>query len=156
MIKKCKNCGKEDVRHSKGYCFNCYRKFAWKQKLITCKRCGREKPNHAKGYCAGCYNFIFHLNKNKAWNARKNYNLDINTYKKITKRCVICDFDKSVDLHHLDQNKTNNSEKNLIGLCPNHHKMLHDFKYREEIFHLLKEKGFKIPEDKKLLFKMPT
>lgn len=152
MIKKCKNCGKEDEHHSHGYCFNCYRKLIWKPKIRICKRCNREMPIHAKGLCAGCYNFVFHLDKNKAWNQKKNYNLDIITYKKITKSCAICGFDKVVDLHHLDQNRTNNFKNNLVGLCPNHHKMLHDFRYREEMLNLLKEKGFNIPEDKKLLF----
>lgn len=155
MIKKCKNCGKEDEHHGKGYCFNCYKKFAWKPRVVICKRCNREMPVHAKGLCAGCYNFVFHLDKNKAWNQKKNYGLNIETYKKITKSCVICGFDKVVDLHHLDQNKTNNSEKNLLGLCPNHHKMLHDFRYREEMLNLLKEKGFNVPDDKKLNFKQP-
>ena len=153
MIKKCKNCGKEDEHHAKGYCFNCYKKFAWKPKIAICKRCNREMPIHAKELCAGCYNFVFHLDKNKSWSQKKNYGLNIENYKKITKRCVICGFDKVVDLHHLDQDKTNNYEKNLIGLCPNHHKMLHDFRYRGEMLNSLKEKGFNVPEDKKLLFK---
>lgn len=152
MMIKCAKCGEEREHQAKGLCFNCYRKFAWKRKLITCKRCGRQKPNHAKGFCAGCYQFVFHLDRNKAWNTRKNYGLDMETYRKIIKACVICGFDRVVDLHHLDQNKKNNSETNLIGLCPNHHKMLHDFKYREEILALLKEKGFNAPEDLKLKF----
>lgn len=152
-IIKCKNCGKEDENHAKGYCFNCYRKFGWKRKLINCNRCGRQKPNHAKGFCAGCYNFTFHLDKTKAGNYRKWYGLDNETYKKITTKCSICGFDKVVDLHHLDGNKKNSSENNLIGLCPNHHKMLHDYRYREEMFNILKERGFNVPGDKKLLFK---
>lgn len=152
MFKRCEKCGKEDINHAKGLCLNCYRKYAWKRKLITCKRCGLEKPNHAKGLCAGCYQFTFHSDRNKAFNHKTLYGLDFEIYKKITKTCIICDFDKIVDLHHLDENKQNNSENNLIGLCPNHHKMLHDFRYKEEILNLLKEKGFFIPEDKKLNF----
>jgi ribosomal protein L37E len=148
----CKRCGKEDVNHAKGLCLNCYKKYEWKRKLITCKRCGRQKPLHAKDLCGGCYNFVFHLDKNKEWNQRKNYGIDMNTYKKITKNCILCGFDKVVDLHHLDQNKENNSETNLIGLCPNHHKMLHDFRYRQEMLDKLKEKGFSIKEDPKLKF----
>ena len=150
----CKNCGKKDEHHSKGYCFNCYRQFGWNRQLITCKRCGREKPNHAKGFCGGCYQFIFNLDKNKAWTTRKNYNLSMDTYKQITQKCIICGFDKVVDLHHVDQNTKNNSERNLVGLCPNHHKMLHDFRYRVEMLQELKNKGFEIPEDKKVNFKL--
>jgi len=110
-------------------------------------------PFHAKGLCPGCYQFVFHLDKNKEWNHRKCYGLDKETYNRITKECVLCGFDKVVDLHHLDQNKKNNSETNLIGLCPNHHKMLHDFRYREEIIKQLKEKGYNTPADLKLSYK---
>jgi len=99
---------------------------------------------HSKGYCAGCYNFLFHLDKVKAYHYRKWHNIDAETYKRLTQKCVICSFNKVVDLHHLDSNKQNNSEDNLIGLCPNHHKMLHDFQYRDEILNILREKGFKI------------
>ncbi|MBI2630497.1 hypothetical protein HYW76_05335 [Candidatus Pacearchaeota archaeon] len=109
-------------------------------------------PLHAKGLCGGCYNFIFHLPYNKAWNQKKNYGLGMENYKKITERCVLCGFDKVVDLHHLDQNNKNNSENNLIGLCPNHHKMLHDYRYKANMLEQLKQKGFNIPEDKKLNF----
>ena len=140
--------------HAHGLCITCYKRLVWKPKIKTCKRCGREMPIHAKGLCDGCYNFVFHLDKNKAWTKRKNYGLDMETYKRIIKECVICRFDKVVDLHHLDANKKNNSELNLIGLCPNHHKMLHDFRYRKEMFSLLKEKGYNLPDDKKIDFKL--
>jgi len=109
---------------------------------------------HAKGLCAGCYNFVFHLDKTKALNYRKTHNIDIQTYKKITSECVICHFSKIVELHHLDKNKENNSEENLIGVCPNHHKMIHDFRYRKEMIDLLKQKGFNIPKDSRLDFSL--
>lgn len=143
-IIKCSKCGETREHQAKGMCHNCYRKFVWQPRLVLCKRCGRNKPNHAKGYCDGCYNFVFKLDDNKAWNYKKWYGLDVVLYKKITEKCAICDFNKVVDLHHLDQNKKNNSESNLIGLCPNHHKMLHDFRYRKEITELLKQKGVSI------------
>ena len=109
---------------------------------------------HAKGLCAGCYNFVFKSDNIKAYQYKKRHDLDLETYRKITKACDICGFEKIVDLHHLDENKNNNSEGNLIGLCPNHHKMLHDFRHRKEIRDKLREKGFKIPEDIKLDFSL--
>ena len=154
MIKVCKGCNEEKEHHAKGLCYNCYRKFSWKPRLGVCKRCKREMPIHARGLCPGCYNFVFHLDKNKSYNYRKKHGIDPETYKKITKNCIICGFNKIVDLHHLDKNKKNIFESNFIGLCPNHHKMLHDFRYRKEIFGLLKEKGINIPEDPKLNFKI--
>jgi len=50
-------------------------------------------------------------------------------------------------LHHIDKNKQNNSKKNLIGLCPNHHRMINNFSFRQEVFQLLKEKGYDLPLD---------
>lgn len=137
----CPRCGKESYkgRITKGVCFNCYRKYFWKQKLITCKRCGRQKPNQAFGYCAGCYNFVFHLENTKAHNHKKYHNIDYETYKKKTEKCLVCGFDKVMELHHVDENHKNNSKDNLIGLCPNHHKMLHNFQYREEVLTQIQE-----------------
>lgn len=152
MIFVCSKCGKEDINHAKGLCLNCYKKYAWERKLLVCKRCGRKMPLHAKGLCAGCYNFVFYLDKNKEWNQKKNFGFDLETYKSLTKKCAICDFDKVVDLHHLDENRKNNSKENLIGLCPNHHKMLHDFKFRKEMRKMLDEKGIILPKDEKIEF----
>jgi ribosomal protein L37E len=152
VIKKCKNCGREKEHEARGLCYSCYRKIFWKPKIIVCKRCKKEMPHHSKGLCAGCYNFVFFLDKNKAWNQKKNFGLDLETYKSLTKECFICGFDKVVDLHHLDENKKNNMKSNLIGLCPNHHKMLHDFRFRKEIRKALSEKGITLFKDEKLDF----
>jgi hypothetical protein len=140
----CKKCSRRLEHHAKGLCMSCYKKHAWQPKLVKCQRCQRELPMQAKGYCKGCYTFLFQLDKVKASNYRKWHNIDIETYKKLTQKCVICNFDKVVDLHHLDEDKKNNSEENLIGLCPNHHKMLHNSKFKAEILEILKEKGYKI------------
>ena len=152
MDKICLNCKKLKEHHAKGLCFACYRKL-WQPKIITCKRCQRELPLHAKGLCGGCFNFVYRLELNKAWNYKKYHNIQPELYKKITKSCIICGFDKVVELHHLNQNKQDSSEENLLGLCPNHHKMIHNYNFREEIFNTLKEKGYQPPKDIKLGFK---
>lgn len=151
MIKECVNCKSEKEHHAKSLCYTCYKKLKWQPKISKCKRCKREMTIHAKGLCAGCYNSLFHLDKNKAYNARKSNNIDLQTYRKTTKECVLCGFDKIVDLHHIDLNKHNKSPKNLIGLCPNHHRMIHNQKFRLEIFHKLKESGFDLPLENKIL-----
>lgn len=143
---KCKNCKKEVEHHAKGMCYNCYKKFAWQPKKIICKRCKKQKVHHSQGYCSSCYNFLFHYDLIKEHNYRKWHNLDLETYRKLTKSCNVCSFDKIIELHHIDGNRENNSEKNLVGLCPNHHKMIHMFEFREEIFKILKEKGFEVPK----------
>ncbi len=139
---KCSNCGKECVKHAKGMCVTCYKKLAWKPKLHICKRCHRELPHHAQGLCGGCYQSTFQLDKVKDFNYKKYYNIEPELYRKITKACLICGFDKVVELHHLDKNRKNNSEGNMIGLCPNHHKMIHLLRYRDEILSQIKEKLF--------------
>jgi hypothetical protein len=143
MIGRCKVCRKEDEMHAKGMCDKCYRK-QWKPKLIICKRCGRERYHHSQGYCTPCFNFLFHYDDLKAYNYRKSHNLDLETYRKLTEKCVVCGFDKIIDLHHLDGNRTNNSETNLIGLCPNHHRLIHMYEFKDEILKDLKEKGFNV------------
>ncbi len=148
----CKKCGEEKEHKAKGFCSNCYRKYAWERKKGICKRCKREIFIHAKGFCPGCYNFVFKLEYNKEWNRRKYHNIKSELYKEVTKSCVLCGFDKVVDLHHLDENKKNNSKENLVGLCPNHHKMFHNFNYRKEVQKDLRKKGFKVPEDIKIDF----
>lgn len=152
MLRKCVNCAEEKEHHAKGLCYSCYKKLKWQPKILSCKRCKRKMALHAKGLCAGCYNFTFHLDKNKAYNQRKSYNVDLKTYRKTTKECVICGFDKIVDLYRLDKNKQNNSQKNLIGLCPNHHRMINNYNFRLEVFQILKNKGFDLPLDEKLDF----
>lgn len=155
MIKKCVGCGQEKEHEAKGLCRKCYLKTSWKPKKIVCKRCKRSMPMHARDLCGGCYNFVFHLDKAKAWSQMKNYGLDYEAYKKITERCIICGFDKIADLHHLDENKNNNSKENLIGLCPNHHQMVHNFQFRKEMRQLLRQKGYTLPKDTKLDFELP-
>lgn len=151
MEKVCINCKELREHKAKGLCEKCYRKL-WQPKLIICKRCQREMPLHAKGLCGGCFNFVYRLDINKAQNYKKWHNINIDLYKKVTERCILCGFDKVVDLHHLNEDKQDNSEKNLLGLCPNHHRMIHDFRHRAEMFNELKQKGFQPPKDIKLNF----
>ncbi len=148
----CPNCGRQKEHKAKGFCGSCYNKFLGKSKIITCERCRRQMPHHSKGLCGGCFNFVYRLEKNKAWNYKRYHNIEPDLYEKITKSCIICGFDKVVELHHLNEDKTDNSEKNLLGLCPNHHKMIHEYRYRQEIFDELIKKGFEPPKDIKLNF----
>jgi predicted HNH restriction endonuclease len=62
---------------------------------------------------------------NKKRNAQT-YNLSVNEYNTLTKKCALCGFDKySVDLHHIDLDSKNNTKENFIGLCPNCHLGIH-------------------------------
>jgi len=50
-------------------------------------------------------------------------------------KCICCDEELAIDVHHLDQDKDNNMPENLIPLCPTHHRYWHS-RYR----HLIEEK----------------
>ncbi len=152
MKKICISCNLVKEIHAKKMCYACYRKHSWTPKIIICKRCKNKRPHHSKGLCPGCYNFVFHLEKAKQDNYKKYHKIPLELYKKVTKKCTLCNFDNIVELHHLDENKENSSETNLIGLCPNHHKMLHDFRFKKGIVSQLRERGFNIPYDPKLDF----
>lgn len=95
---------------------------------------------HARGLCAGCYNSTFYLQQNKDYNNKKRHNISPELYNQITKKCLLCNFDKLVALHHLDCNRYNNCEDNMIGLCPNHHKLVHTLKYGKETMEKIKQR----------------
>ena len=142
-IIECNQCKKQKEHHAKGACFNCYRRYVGKPPIVICKHCKRERPHKALGMCDSCHAKVTHYEGIKAHNYRKWYNISLELYKKVTQTCIVCGFEKAVNIHHLDHNKRNNLESNLIGLCPNHHKMIHDHRYSEEVCRMLESKGYK-------------
>lgn len=68
------------------------------------------------------------LLQRKGWRRKKkcrSLGLSELAYSELTKECAICGFKELVDLHHIDNNRENASIDNLIGLCPNHHFLIH-------------------------------
>lgn len=61
------------------------------------------------------------------------------------KKCLICGWDISVDVHHIDENHDNNDPKNLVPLCPNHHRMIHLKEYKDQILLEIKQKMPGVP-----------
>lgn len=47
-------------------------------------------------------------------------------FKHHKKECVICRESIVVDVHHYDENHYNNDPKNLVPLCPTHHRYMHN------------------------------
>lgn len=140
----CPGCEKRKEYGCKGYCNSCYRRLAWKRKKIACKECKRLRPHKAFGLCGGCHTRLFHYNNPKRSNINKWHNLSLESYQQHTKICASCGFDKLISLHHLDGDRRNNSDTNLVGLCPNCHKMIHAYSYYLEISSKLAAKGFKV------------
>lgn len=46
--------------------------------------------------------------------------------------CVVCKENKIIDVHHYDHNHNNNDPKNLVPLCPTHHRYIHS-RYSSEV-----------------------
>jgi ribosomal protein L37E len=139
----CKMCSERKEHHAKGYCYKCYKKF-YKTQLIKCKNCGRMRPHKAFGLCDGCHTRLHHYGLVKRYNVKKEHNIGLELYKELTQKCACCGFDKLIALHHLDGNKKNASTNNLIGLCPNCHKMIHSYQHYEEIKQNLASKGYDV------------
>lgn len=139
----CLACGERKESHAKGLCYSCYKK-QWKSKPIICKECGRKRPHKAFGLCDGCHNRIHHYGNVKRYNAKKYHNISLEEYDKLTQSCKVCGFKKIVELHHLDGDNSNALASNMVGLCPNCHKMIHSFEFYGEIKNALKSKGFDV------------
>ncbi len=127
----CKECGKEKIHCAKGLCYTCYKRIGTPR--VVCIICKKQRPHKAKGMCGPCYMKTLYYDKIKESNIKRYHNISLAEWKAITKMCIICEFDKIVELHHLGRDKKNNQIDNLIGLCPNHHKMLHNEKYGDEV-----------------------
>ncbi len=141
----CKVCNKQEEHKAKGMCKKCYKK-AYRQPTVVCKHCGKTREHKAFGLCGPCHTKLYHYQKTKDFNYRRYHNIPAEVYKEVTKMCISCGFDKVVNLHHLDMNRLNNTRQNLVGLCPNHHKMIHDYRYSKEVVKILKEKGYNAKE----------
>lgn len=102
-------------------CPVCTNKFkARKNKQVTCSRS-----------CANTYFMTGDQHPN--WK-QSSYRTTCFMYHK--KKCVVCEEDKIVEVHHLDEDKNNNHPSNLIPLCPTHHQYWHS-KFKKEIEHLV-------------------
>lgn len=54
-------------------------------------------------------------------------------FKHHKRECVVCGFDKIVEVHHANEDHNDNRPENLVPLCPNHHQMYHTIRYRDEV-----------------------
>lgn len=54
-------------------------------------------------------------------------------FESYNKECFICQWNIVVDVHHMNENHDDNNIENLIPLCPNHHRMIHMYDYKDEL-----------------------
>ena len=48
------------------------------------------------------------------------------------KKCLVCDEEKIVSVHHVNENHTDNRPENLVPLCPTHHQYVHS-RFKDEV-----------------------
>jgi len=89
----------------------------------NCPVCG--KWFYSKGVtCShGCANTFFR-------SGMSNPNVNENSYRVICfhhheRQCVVCGEALIVEVHHIDEDHSNNSPENLLPLCPTHHQYVH-------------------------------
>lgn len=118
------------------YCSKTCSYSAKKKQIPDCVVCGKPTRGYRHITCSRrCANTHFRSGSN-------NGNWVGDTYRKICFehyecRCIICGYDKVIDVHHYDGDKKNNDPKNLIPLCKNHHAEIHTKKWQEETKRLL-------------------
>lgn len=72
--------------------------------------------------------------EDKSKNSQRNYRTICFHYH--DKKCVVCNEDKIVAVHHYDENHYNNNPENLIPMCPTHHQYMHS-NYKSDIAHVV-------------------
>jgi len=108
-----------------------------KKKFEVAKGAPREKTT-----CSyACANTHFRSGENNPnWRTARELIREDSIYRRLCfetfchdKKCIICGWDISVDVHHVDGNHENNSSTNLAPVCPNCHRMAGMTKYKEKI-----------------------
>lgn len=116
-------------------------------KIAYCVNCGIELKRHQNKYCSNqCQKEFQYKEYIEKWKSGEinglsgEYNLSVNIKKyikeKYNNKCCECGWDKinpitgrsPLEVHHIDGDYKNNSEENLILLCPNCHSLTDTYK----------------------------
>ncbi len=112
------------VRHEK----SCYLN---PDNIRMCAVCGKPIKDYknSKGTCShSCANTMFRSGINHGNWKEDNYTTTCFYYHK--RECVVCGEKFIVEVHHFDENHSNNEPSNLIPMCPTHHQYWHSgYKY---------------------------
>lgn len=139
----------------KGKCPNCLfgeRQVVFRKKCETCgkelERTSNQIKRNKSGYfycspqCGNIHKNIMRHQSEDWLNNSQNYRLKaFNLYEH---KCDICGWDEDkriLEVHHIDENRENNTPKNLIILCPNCHKYLTLHIYTLKELRMMKIKG---------------
>ena len=142
---KCSHCNEKFQlgtvkKHELGCMFN-------PTNYTECKECGchiRKELKFCNSSCSAKYNnrvgktgYKRMINENNGIHPNFNPNKEKGyreiCFGKYEPKCIICGWDKSVDVHHIDSNHNNNDVDNLVPLCQNHHKLTIMNEYKDDI-----------------------
>lgn len=120
---ECKYCNKSIVqgnieRHEN----SCIQNPKYKK---TCPVCNKEffTKDDATTCSYSCSNTFFRTGSNHGnW---KTSTYRTTCFEHHEKKCVVCGEERIVEVHHYDEDKTNNDPENLVPLCPTHHQYWH-------------------------------
>ena len=112
--------------------------------MFTCNTCrkdihwrGRTKTRFArkeKHYCdRHCANSVGGSAKAAADEASGKMNCRTLALRYHYSACIVCEESRTVSIHHIDCNHSNNEITNLVVLCPTCHRLVHSNKYHNEI-----------------------
>ncbi len=118
--KRCNKWGKEHKEQMKEY----YKEYNKSDRGKELKKINAKKNYSKYAERRKAYARQYWKDNKELYNA-KLYNITLEEYKTITTKCLVCGFTELVDLHHKDNNHKNTKLSNLIGLCPNHHFLIH-------------------------------
>ena len=104
---------------------------------VNCDHCGRElsrypsqvhEYNYCNRFCQGRHHgALFSGVNNGRWEGGRWKYLQEQTRIRDNRRCVVCGFDLSTDVHHITPKSDGGADdfSNLVTLCPNHHRLAH-------------------------------
>lgn len=96
----------------------------------VCPVCGENfstRANRENITCSrSCSNTLFRSGENHPnWKDDGSRKYRYICFKSHTKACVICGESLIVEVHHYDEDHSNNNPDNLVPMCPTHHAYIH-------------------------------
>lgn len=135
----CTKCGNVRFLYAKRLCKSCWvtirRKKMETIKQIRCRICGKRISSISTSKtCSSCCRTG---SKAPKWNGGSSLQYALKNHKK--RNCNRCNSKSSLDLHHIDRNRSNNKPNNLETLCRSCHKLEH----KDEVEHPIHRYGYK-------------
>lgn len=91
--------------------------------IVPCQVCGKPLQKKVLKTCKKCTNTYYRSGTNNPNWKQDRYVTTCFLHHK--KECVVCGESNVIDVHHLDEDRNNNEPRNLIPLCPTHHRYWH-------------------------------